>query len=391
MIGVIADDLTGAAELGAVGLRHGLKAEIVLAGTPSGQAELVCVDTDSRACAASEAAKRAAAGAEILHPANPAWLYKKTDSVLRGQVTAEVESLLSSLHRQSALLVPCNPSLGRIIRDGEYFIHGKPIHETEFSRDPTYPRRSPKVLELLASAAHGAIRVCKPGEPLPANGIVLGEAQTLEHLRFWAGQAAPGRLMGGGAEFFAALLEASGLKPLAAAQTANVADHPGAELFISGSTSIAARDFVSSARTKGTPIFSLPKELAKGGTLSAAQADALAAQIAAATRSHHRAIVQIGLPPVSDRTAAEALTCHLIALAAGALAKAPIDRIYAEGGATAVELVHRMGWQRLTVLQELAPGVACLAVQGDRPLQLIIKPGSYLWPESVRKGFKRAS
>ncbi len=32
MIGVIADDLTGAAELGAVGLRHGLQAEIIEAG-----------------------------------------------------------------------------------------------------------------------------------------------------------------------------------------------------------------------------------------------------------------------------------------------------------------------------------------------------------------------
>ena len=29
MIGVIADDLTGAAETGAVGLRHGLRAEVI--------------------------------------------------------------------------------------------------------------------------------------------------------------------------------------------------------------------------------------------------------------------------------------------------------------------------------------------------------------------------
>src|ERR1035437_1401499 len=91
MIGVIADDLTGAAELGAIGLRHGLRAEIVRSGKPSGAADLVCVDTDSRACAPAEAAKRAAAAAKLLRAAGAKWIYKKVDSVLRGQVTAEVE------------------------------------------------------------------------------------------------------------------------------------------------------------------------------------------------------------------------------------------------------------------------------------------------------------
>ena len=41
MIGVIADDLTGAAELGAVGLRHGLSAEVVLSGEPTPGIDLV--------------------------------------------------------------------------------------------------------------------------------------------------------------------------------------------------------------------------------------------------------------------------------------------------------------------------------------------------------------
>src|ERR1051326_2400312 len=58
MIGVISDDLTGAAELGAVGLRYGMAAEIVAAGEPSGNADLVCVDTSSRSSPPEEAADR---------------------------------------------------------------------------------------------------------------------------------------------------------------------------------------------------------------------------------------------------------------------------------------------------------------------------------------------
>ena len=66
MIGVIADDLTGAAEIGAVGLRHGLRAEVVVTGAPSGHADLVCLDTDSRSCPPAEAAQRAANAAFLL-------------------------------------------------------------------------------------------------------------------------------------------------------------------------------------------------------------------------------------------------------------------------------------------------------------------------------------
>ena len=69
MIGVIADDLTGAAELGAVGLRHGLRAEIVRSAQPGGEADLVCVDTDTRSCKPEEAASRAGSAARMLRAA----------------------------------------------------------------------------------------------------------------------------------------------------------------------------------------------------------------------------------------------------------------------------------------------------------------------------------
>src|SRR5215469_13837962 len=149
MIGVIADDLTGAAELGAVGLRHGLHAEIVLRGEPSGRADLVCVDTDSRSCEPASAAKRAAVAAKMLRAAGAEWIYKKVDSVLRGQVTAEVEAVMKQLQLDRALLLPANPSLGRTIHDGHYYLRGRPLHRTEFAHDPHFPRRSSQVLRLV--------------------------------------------------------------------------------------------------------------------------------------------------------------------------------------------------------------------------------------------------
>src|ERR1043166_6604152 len=163
MIGVIADDLTGAAEIGAVGLRHGLAAEIVLApGESSGKADLICFDSDSRSCSAEEAAGRAAGGARMLRDWRAEWIYKKVDSVLRGQVVAEVEAVLKELGFALAVLAPANPSLGRTIQNGHYLINNEPIDKTEFARDPEHPRSSSSVVALLGGSRQLALQICRP-------------------------------------------------------------------------------------------------------------------------------------------------------------------------------------------------------------------------------------
>ena len=128
MIGVISDDLTGAAELGAVGLRYGLAAEIVAGEGAIAASDLVCVDTNSRSTSREEAARRTAAAARQLNAAGAQWVYKKVDSVLRGHVVAEVEAVMKAFGVDRALVVPANPLLGRIVRDGRDYVRGKLIH-----------------------------------------------------------------------------------------------------------------------------------------------------------------------------------------------------------------------------------------------------------------------
>ena len=176
MIGVIADDLTGAAELGGVGLRHGLRAEVVVKGQPSRQANLICVDTDSRSCGPREAGRRAALAARMLRTGGARWIYLKVDSVLRGQVVAALEAVMPQLGLKQALLVPANPALGRTISGGQYFIYGRPIHQTEFAREPEQPRLSARVLDLLPPSDHCTVQVGKVDDSLPSAGIVVGEA-----------------------------------------------------------------------------------------------------------------------------------------------------------------------------------------------------------------------
>jgi len=376
MIGVIADDLTGAAEIGAVGWRHGLRAELVLAGEPSKDAELICMDTDSRLCLPCEAAKRAARAARRLRQQRAGWIYKKTDSVLRGNVTPELEAIVRELGLDGALLVPANPSLGRTIVGGQYFVRGRLIHETEFARDPKHPRLSPDVRELVAPPASLPLVIRRPDEGLPERGIVIGEAASPDDLRQWVALKNHRWLMAGGAEFFGALLN---LPP----STSRPTSAAGRELFVCGSASVVTRNFVARQAGRGVPVFPLPTELAVGGSLDTRSLNALADQVAASLQIAPRVILYVGLPPVNDVTVAEMLALRLVAVAKEVLLRVKVGQVFAEGGATAVVLARQMGWQQLQVTAELAPGVVTLAPKGERSPSFTMKPGSYSWPEEV--------
>jgi uncharacterized protein YgbK (DUF1537 family) len=65
------------------------------------------------------------------------------------------------------------------------------------------------------------------------------------------------------------------------------------------------------------------------------------------------------------------------------LAERAVAGIFVEGGATAMALVQALDWKRLVAQRELAPGVVALRAPGDANPVLVIKPGSYAWPEEV--------
>lgn len=380
MIGVIADDLTGAAELGAIGWRHGLSAEVVRSGKPGGTADLVCVDTDSRSCAPAEAAKRAVAAAKMLRAAGAEWIYKKVDSVLRGNVTAEVEAVMRQLDLNRAILLPANPSLGRTIRDGQYFVNAKPVHRTEFAKDPEYPRRSAQVLRLLGAPEYFMLRLANGELAVPANTMLIGQTDTSEGVRRWARAREASCLPVGGSEFFGALLAE---KPAGAARPE---DGPvdfaiGKQLFVCGTASKSAQALARSAKVAGVPCFGLPQELMWGKGFSPGARDVIAGRVVQALAENRRVVLAVGLPKVADIAAARRLSEHLADIAELVLRRVPVKNIFAEGGATSAELVRRMNWPRLEIRREWAPGVATLAVADGVSQWLTIKPGSYAWPE----------
>ncbi len=76
-------------------------------------------------------------------------LYKKIDSTMRGNVGKEALAILKAQKIPKAIVVPTIPVLGRTVERGILRVHGIPLLQTPYARDPFHPLWSSKVPELL--------------------------------------------------------------------------------------------------------------------------------------------------------------------------------------------------------------------------------------------------
>jgi len=127
MILVIADDLSGAAELAGIAARHGLPSEVQTRLDLSSRASLIAVDTQTRSLNPDQASERVFGIFERAKALNPDWVFKKTDSVLRGNIASELQALAKAASKHRVIFIPANPSKNRVIVDGEYQVEGLPI------------------------------------------------------------------------------------------------------------------------------------------------------------------------------------------------------------------------------------------------------------------------
>jgi uncharacterized protein YgbK (DUF1537 family) len=392
MIVVIADDFSGAAELAGAAANFGLRAEVQTEFSLETGAEVIALDTGTRSVCAPEAARIVAGITRIVVASKPDWIYKKTDSVLRGNVRAEIEAMLGETGRQRAVLIPANPTKRRVIRNGVYLIDEQPLAETAFGSDPEHPRRSSNVRELLdqggATAAHDV--------PDRVAGVRIDtpDAGSQEDLARQARELDAESLPSGGVEFFEAVLsvKVSGMKDARhrTPERMDSAEHFPTTLFVCGSAGAWDGGRAAECAAYGVPVVMMPDALFFGS----ANTDAIHAWGDAAVQALRRsgvAMLAVGRSS-SIRTSVEPgeLTERLVEAALHVLESLPVARVCLEGGATASGMVRRRKWKRLAACPARLPGVGVLQPEfgpaASRPsasLKLFIKPGSYPWPGEV--------
>lgn len=199
---VIADDLTGAAEIGGLAHGMGLQAGIFTSYAHVDQSvDAVIIDTHTRNKDATDVPEIIRTRLKGLEPKKYDLIYKKTDSVMRGPVYAELREVMSLCGKTKTLLVPANPSKNRLIIDGRYFIDGHPIDETGFKDDPDYPCNSSRVEEMILDNP-GDVSFVKNVD-LATNGTVLiPPVGSWTDIEKYAQNIPAGCLIAGGSDFF---------------------------------------------------------------------------------------------------------------------------------------------------------------------------------------------
>jgi D-threonate/D-erythronate kinase len=147
----IADDLTGALEVGAKFAGAVVTTEPVVSRRPD--SPVLVVDTETRHLAPDEAADVVLETVLSAWEFAPDFVYKKTDSTLRGNIAAELRALMSVYPERPLVYAPAYPDMGRTVRDGHLFVHGVPVHRTPFAADPLNPVYGSSIIEMLEDVA----------------------------------------------------------------------------------------------------------------------------------------------------------------------------------------------------------------------------------------------
>lgn len=358
MITVIADDITGAAEIAGIAFSYGLPTRLVMSSASVvPPCDVLVVATDTRSLDRSEAV------AETLKVINglslSGRLFKKTDSALRGHVEAELKAIMADTQYKRAIYLPANPSKGRIIRSGTYYIYGVPISETDFKFDPEFPALSSSLAERFPTM--------RPYRSGAGEGMYYADAESLADISRVVEEADADTLLAGAADLFECLLSKEFPEAAKSKRPLPHVDLSSDIVIVRGST-------LSKAIDLGIPVSAMPADVYNGDASTAEwQAEALRAY-----SGRHAVILSFGQNHgLTGKQAATRLRTQMGEVAVALVSAHSPKELIIEGGATAYSLLSRLGWHDYTLTDQIAPGVVrMLSAQGTH---VTLKPGSYPW------------
>ncbi len=153
-IGIIADDLTGANDTALQFFLRGCKTQVSFGEDISIDenlnTEVFALSTETRNANELDAVERVKTASEsIFKKYGFEYVYKKIDSVLRGNITAEIITLIDTLEYDAAVIFPAFPNEGRTTIGGYQLVKGIPLQRTEVSRDPLCPILESNIVTLI--------------------------------------------------------------------------------------------------------------------------------------------------------------------------------------------------------------------------------------------------
>ena len=403
LLGCIADDLTGATDLGVTLAREGLSV-VQFNGLPGADFALPAVDAvvvalKSRTIAPREAVAQSLAALDWLRAHGAKRFYFKYcstfDSTAQGNIGPVTEALQDALGASLVPATPAYPRNKRTVYLGHLFVGDVLLSDSGMRHHPLTPMTDASLVRVLAAQTTRKVGLVGYAEVEAGADAVRSRLASLagegcrhaivdairdEHLAA-AGRACvdlPLTTGGSGLALGLARALADRARPAAGGWTKPAPDEPVA--WLSGSCSEATREQVAAARDAATAIRLDPLALAADPQLAAA----IAAQAVAAL-GRRPVLVYATAAPDEVAVAQQALGTERAAQVveaafreiARALAAAGVRAFVVAGGETSGAVVEALAVRALAIGPEIDPGVPWTLAVGGEPCRLALKSGNF--------------
>ncbi|MGO8800082.1 MAG: 3-oxo-tetronate kinase [Roseiarcus sp.] len=410
LLGVVADDLTGAADVALMISRHGMNT-VQAIGVPSasidfGDAEAVVVALKSRTIPAGEAVALSLSAAGALRSAGAEQLLFKYcstfDSTDEGNIGPVAEALLDLVGSDLTIACPAFPAAGRSIYQGHLFVGDMLLSDSPMKDHPLTPMRDANLVRVLQRQVEGRVgliplAIVERGVAAIRDGfrnaraeghrIVIVDAIHDEHLRVLGAASADMPLVTGGSGVAMGLpdnFRAAGKLALRA-PSLTLAAPAGKPVILAGSCSAATRQQVRFAIEAGTPALRLDALAIAAGEMTADQVGAWVIEKTAA----RPCLVYSSADPsvvraVQERLGAQragAVVEALLADVGRMLLANGFARFLIAGGETSGAVVGALGVTALRIGPEIDPGVPWTRSIGAPDVALALKSGNFGAPD----------
>lgn len=391
---VLADDYTGALDTGLQLRQQGLPTKVITC--ESGRAAdyfsdsnvpVLVINTNTRHKTPEESYLIVRNICRIAVMNHIHLIYKKTDSVLRGNIGPEIEAV-ASVGYKKIYFVPAYPKLNRTTSGGRQFVDNIPIDKSHFGKDPFNPVKTSYIPDIISINPNRSVEVVPIQNSLQGfqarERVVVFDADTDERLsdiaRWLIHEPKDYAIAGcaGFAEYLEPLLfcEKKGV-------TQKIQKHSGV-LVISGS--LHKLSFLQSeyAQRKGFEMMCVDElEGFSDNENFEATEEAILGILALYERSHKLIIKTAGTRAALDDSqdifaAGEIIVNNFGQLVSRLFKKGFDGMLVVSGGDTLGGIMERMGKYSVEPIAEVEPGVVLASIDNETGShQIITKSGGF--------------
>lgn len=412
LLGVIADDFTGASDIANTLAKGGLST-VQFLGLPTKPAPETCeagvVALKTRSIAAADAVTLSLEAFEWLRAQGCrqyVFKYCSTfDSTPQGNIGPVGEALAQALSVTGVAACPAFPTTGRTVYQGHLFVGDRLLNESGLENHPLNPMTDADLRRWLGHQSTGpvglapwpvvrqgaaAIRAALAGAAERGETLVIVDAISDDDLLAIGEACAEAPLLTGGSGIALGLPRNFLLKGLARGESSGFAGNDGPEAVLAGSCSGATLRQIEVHR-RDHPVLQVEVEAVIEG---AATPEALAAFVhdhegegplvfSSASPDKVRALQE-----TYGREAIAQKLDGLFAETSRRLVYDGVSRLVVAGGETSGAVVSALNLEAVAIGPEIDPGVPALATTDGAPLALALKSGNFGGPDFFAKALR---